>query len=87
LKNLICRDDRICALNLTIPDLSKESDVFSVRVWWALEEVSTFEEEKGTFLRRMWIFTLNSVMFQKSRILGINTVEFSSLEKFFSIRL
>jgi hypothetical protein len=56
LKNLIVRDDGYCALNLTIPDLSKEIDAFIFRVWWALEEVPTLEKEKGRFLRRMGTF-------------------------------
>jgi len=56
LKILIFRDDGFYARNLTISDLSKESDAFIFRVWWALEEVQTLEKEKRTFLCKMGIF-------------------------------
>jgi hypothetical protein len=48
--------DKFRALNLTIPNLSKESDAFIFSVWWVLKEVPTLEKERSTFLRRMGIF-------------------------------
>jgi hypothetical protein len=60
LEILIFRDDGLYACNLTIPDLSKESDAFIFRVWWALGEVQTLEKEKGTFLCRRGNFTLSA---------------------------